>query len=39
MIDKKFKEYYNSFCTTSITISRLVSKVEELEEEIDLMKI
>lgn len=37
MSDKKFRECYDKFCSTSITIISLVSNVEELDEKIDLL--
>ena len=35
--DPKFTEYYDKFCSTSITITNLVSIVEELNEKTDLL--
>jgi hypothetical protein len=32
MTDPKFREYYDKFCSTSITITKLVSEVEDLKE-------
>ncbi len=32
MTNPKFIEYYDKFCSTSITITKLVSEVEDLKE-------
>jgi len=37
MANPKFKDYYDKFCSTSITITSLVSLVEDLSEKIDLL--
>jgi hypothetical protein len=37
MANHKFREYYDKFCSTSITITNLVSLVEDLNEKIDLL--
>jgi hypothetical protein len=37
MSDPKFREYYDKICSTSITITNLVSSVESINERIDLL--
>jgi hypothetical protein len=36
MTEPKFREYYDKFCSTSITITSLVSEVKDLDEKLDL---
>jgi hypothetical protein len=36
MSNSKFREYYDKFCSTSITITSLVSEVEDLDEKLEL---
>jgi hypothetical protein len=37
MHDPKFREYYDKFCSTTITITNLISSVESINERIDLL--
>ncbi len=37
MSDPKFREFYDKFCSTSITITNLISLVEDLNEKLDLL--
>jgi hypothetical protein len=37
MINKLFRDYYDKFCSTSITITKLVSLEEDFHQKVDLM--